>query len=114
MGMLDQVTGGGASNLFGGGGSSGFDDLAAGRTGSWTDENNNNFNVEKDSRSQNNVQGNASVAGIQSQVQGMLQKMGVNGSRQNISRTRQIDTTGKAKQTQTKSQRSNYAVRLSM
>ena len=110
MGMLDQVTGG----LGLGGGSAASSGFDSGRTGSWTDENNNNFNVEKDSRSQSNVQGNASVAGIQSQVQGMLQKMGVNGSRQNISRTRQIDTTGKAKQTQTKSQRSNYAVRLSM
>ena len=62
-------------------------------------------------RTASNVSGGASAAGIQGNVQSMLQKMGVNmnGSRQNISRTRQIDTTGQAKQTQTRSQRSNYA-----
>lgn len=47
-----------------------------------------------------------SVEGINSQVQSMLQKMGVNGSGQSINRTRQVDTTGQAKQTQTHSQKS--------
>lgn len=58
-----------------------------------------------------NVSGNADAGHIQSQVQSMLQKMGVdmnvnNGSGQSISKTRQIDTTGAAKQTQTHSQKS--------
>lgn len=52
-----------------------------------------------------------SVEGISGDVQSMLQKMGVdmnvnNGSGQSISRTRQIDTTGAAKQSQTHSQKS--------
>jgi hypothetical protein len=46
------------------------------------------------------------VEGISGQVQSMLQKMGVHGSGESISRTRQVDTTGKAKQTQTHSQKS--------
>lgn len=121
MGGMDQVAGminsgmsrlgvGGGSG--GGGGSKGLDDLVAeatsGKEGKWTDEDGNNFNVEKDSRSQSNVQGNASASKISGDVEAMLRKMGVNGSRQNISRTRQVDTTGKAKQTQTKSQKSNH------
>jgi hypothetical protein len=50
-----------------------------------------------------------SAEGISNNVKSMLQKMGVNmnESGQNISRTRQVDTTGQAKQTQTKSQRSD-------
>jgi hypothetical protein len=47
------------------------------------------------------------VEGISGQVQSMLQKMGVHGSGESVSRTRQVDTTGKAKQTQTRSQKSN-------
>jgi hypothetical protein len=47
------------------------------------------------------------VEGINSQVQSMLQKMGVHGSGESVSRTRQVDTTGAAKQSQKHSQRSN-------
>jgi hypothetical protein len=47
------------------------------------------------------------VEGISGQVQSMLQKMGVHGSGESISRTRQIDTTGQAKQSQKHSQKSN-------
>jgi hypothetical protein len=47
------------------------------------------------------------VEGINSQVQSMLQKMGVHGSGESVSRTRQVDTTGQAKQSQKHSQRSN-------
>jgi hypothetical protein len=47
------------------------------------------------------------VEGINSQVQSMLQKMGVHGSGESVSRTRQVDTTGKAKQSQKHSQKSN-------
>ena len=54
-----------------------------------------------------NVSGNADVNQIQSQVQGMLEKMGVHGSGESISRTRQVDTTGQAKQTQSHKQTSN-------
>lgn len=51
-------------------------------------------------------------ANVSGDVQSMLQNMGVdmnvnNGSGQNIKRTRQVDTTGHAKQTQTHSQKSN-------
>ena len=47
------------------------------------------------------------VDGINSQVQSMLQKMGVHGSGESISRTRQVDTTGQAKQSQSHKQTSN-------
>lgn len=56
--------GGGSSgsNVSGGNGGSsnvnmpsGFQDLKNGRTGQWTDENNNNFNVQKDVNTQSNV-----------------------------------------------------------
>jgi hypothetical protein len=47
------------------------------------------------------------VEGINSNVQSMLQKMGVHGSGESVSRTRQVDTTGAAKQSQKHSQRSN-------
>ena len=59
--------------------------------------------------SQINTGGNISgdVGQIQSQVQSMLQKMGVHGSGESISRTRQIDTTGQAKQSQSHKQTSN-------
>lgn len=58
-----------------------------------------------------NISGNADAGQIQSQVQSMLQKAGVdmnvnNGSGQSINRKRQVDTTGQAKQTQTHSQKS--------
>lgn len=43
---------------------------------------------------------------IQSKVQGMLEKMGVHGSGESISRTRQVDTTGQAVQRQSHSQKS--------
>jgi hypothetical protein len=46
------------------------------------------------------------VEGINSQVQSMLQKMGVHGSGESVSRTRQVDTTGAAKQSQKHSQKS--------
>ena len=59
----------------GGGGfsSSGFEDLKNGRTGQWTDENNNNFNVENDVRTKSNVSGGASVGSVNEK----LRKMGV-------------------------------------
>jgi len=115
MGGIQQVQGfmGDISGQLGiakGGGSS---QTSTGKN-SWTDEDGNNFNIDSDVRTQSNVQGNASASKIQGDVQSMLQKMGVdmnknNGSKQNISKTRQVDTTGKAKQTQTKSQKSNHA-----
>jgi hypothetical protein len=46
------------------------------------------------------------VEGISGQVQSMLQKMGVHGSGESVSRTRQVDTTGQAKQSQKHSQKS--------
>lgn len=79
-------------------------DVKAGREGQWTDENGNKFNVQKDSRSTNNVSGNVSASKITADVEAMLRKMGVHGSRQNISRTRQVDTTGKAVQKQSHTQ----------
>ena len=48
-----------------------------------------------------------SVDGINSKVQSMLQKMGVHGSGESISRTRQVDTTGQAVQRQSHKQTSN-------
>jgi hypothetical protein len=54
-----------------------------------------------------NISGNADVNQIQSQVQGMLEKMGVHGSGESISRTRQVDTTGQAVQKQSHKQSSN-------
>jgi hypothetical protein len=47
------------------------------------------------------------IEGINSNVQSMLQKMGVHGSGESVSRTRQVDTTGTAKQSQKHSQRSS-------
>lgn len=47
------------------------------------------------------------VEGINSNVQSMLQKMGVHGSGESISRTRQVDTTGQAVQRQSHKQSSN-------
>lgn len=47
------------------------------------------------------------VGQIQSKVQGMLEKMGVHGSGESISRTRQVDTTGQAVQHQSHKQTSN-------
>lgn len=47
------------------------------------------------------------VEGINSQVQSMLQKMGVHGNGESISRTRQVDTTGQAVQKQSHNQRSS-------
>lgn len=59
--------------------------------------------------SQINTGGNISgdAGQIQSQVQSMLQKMGVHGSGESISRTRQVDTTGQAVQRQSHKQTSN-------
>lgn len=54
-----------------------------------------------------NISGNVDVNQIQSQVQGMLEKMGVHGSGESISRTRQVDTTGQAVQRQSHKQTSN-------
>lgn len=54
-----------------------------------------------------NISGNADVNQIQSQVQSMLQKMGVHGNGESISRTRQVDTTGQAVQKQSHNQRSS-------
>ena len=48
-----------------------------------------------------------SAEGISNQVQSMLQKMGVHGSGESISRTRQVDTTGQAKQSQSHKQTSS-------
>ncbi len=113
MGMIDQVTGGSGGSIFN------SSQTSTGKN-SWTDENGNQFNIDNDVRTANNVSGGAgSAAQIQSNVQNMLKKMGVNnGSGQSISRTRQIDTTGKARQTQTHKQtaRVNYAslVRMSI
>ena len=100
-GMLNDM---GMGSIFGG--ASGATSTNTGKN-SWTDENNNNFNIESDVRTASNVSGGACAAGIQGNVQSMLQKMGVNmnGSRQNISRSSQIDTTGEPKQSQTRSQR---------
>ena len=53
-----------------------------------------------------NISGNADAGQIQSQVQSMLEKMGVHGSGESISRTRQVDTTGQAVQKQSHSQKS--------
>lgn len=54
-----------------------------------------------------NISGNADAGQIQSQVQSMLQKMGVHGNGESISRTRQVDTTGQAVQKQSHNQRSS-------
>ena len=78
--QLDSILGelkGGLSGKGGGGdgfsSSSGFEDLKNGRTGKWTDENNNNFNVESDVRTKSNVSGGASVGSVNEK----LRKMGV-------------------------------------
>lgn len=62
--QLDSILG----NLKGGGSglSSGFQDLKNGRTGQWTDENNNKFNVQNDSNSRSNVGKSGSIVQKQS------------------------------------------------
>ena len=60
-----------------------------------------------------NISGNADVNQIQIQVQGMLEKMGVHGSGESISRTRQVDTTGQAVQKQSHSQKSTVFYTIS-
>ena len=99
--QLDSILGELKGIGSGGFSSSGFEDLKnSGKTGRWTDENNNNFNIERDVNTQSNISGNGD------DVQSILQQL--NGkSGQNISRTRQIDTTGKAKQINRNIQRSN-------
>jgi hypothetical protein len=58
--------GGGSSNSGGNFSSSGFEDLKNGRTGQWTDERGNKFNVQKDSNSQSNTGSNGKISQKQS------------------------------------------------
>ena len=60
---IKSVGGGGNSGL-----SSGFEDLKKGRTGQWTDENNNRFNVQSDTNTQSNIGGSGSIVQKQSNV----------------------------------------------
>lgn len=64
---IKSVGGGSSSNNSGGNfSSSGFEDLKNGRTGQWTDENNNKFNVQKDSNSKSNTGGSGKISQKQS------------------------------------------------
>lgn len=59
---IKGVSGGGK----GSGLSSGFEDLKNGRTGQWTDENDNNFNVQSDTNTKSNVGKSGSIVQKQS------------------------------------------------
>lgn len=72
-GIFNEIKSVGGGGGKGGSLSSGFEDLKNGRTGKWTDENNNNFNVESDVRTKSNVSGGASVESVNEK----LRKMGV-------------------------------------
>jgi hypothetical protein len=53
--IFNEIKGVGGGSGGGGNMPSGFQDLKNGRTGQWTDENNNNFNVQSDTNSTSNV-----------------------------------------------------------
>lgn len=61
---IKGVGGGGSSSM-----PSGFQDLKNGRTGSWTDENNNNFNVQSDTNTKSNIGSNGTITQKRSNIQ---------------------------------------------
>ena len=61
---IKSVGGGGGSSL-----SSGFEDLKNGRTGQWTDKNDNNFNVQSDTNTESNVGKSGNITQKRSNVQ---------------------------------------------
>lgn len=69
-GIFNEIKSVGSGDSKGNGGfsSSGFEDLKKGRTGQWTDENNNRFNVQSDTNTQSNIGGSGSIVQKQSNV----------------------------------------------